>query len=143
MDDRTSLSLAISDQYATLILFGHFSQNARRRSFWITKNYFRSHFPPFQINTQLCFAKWSPAAILDDRKSLSIAFIDISDQYPTSFFLEIFHKMSRQPFWITKNHFRSHFSPFQINTQFFIFQNGRQLPFVIPIFAKIDRDLPL
>ena len=33
----------------------------------------------------------TPAAILDDRKSLSIAFIAISDQYATFFF---FHKMA-------------------------------------------------
>ena len=26
-----------------------------RRPFWMTKNYFRSHFSPFQINTQLLF----------------------------------------------------------------------------------------
>ena len=50
----------------------------------------------------------------------------------------------RRPFWMTENHFRSQFSPFQINTQLFIFfQNGRQRPFWIPIFSKIDRDLPL
>ena len=30
--------------------------------------------------------KWLPAAILDDRKSLSIAFLAISDQYATFFF---------------------------------------------------------
>ena len=29
------------------------------------------------------FAKWPPTAILDDRKSLSIAFLAISDQYAT------------------------------------------------------------
>ena len=33
-------------------------------------------------------------AILDDRKSLSIAFLAISDQYTTSFFFEIFVKMA-------------------------------------------------
>ena len=55
------------------------------------------------------FTKWPLAAILDDRKSLSIAFLAISDQYATLFF----------------------------------FQNGRQQPFWIPIFAKIDRDRPL
>ena len=32
------------------------------------------------------FTKWLPAAILDDRKSLSIAFLAISDQYATLFF---------------------------------------------------------
>ena len=32
------------------------------------------------------FAKWLPAAILDDQKSLSIAFLAISDQYATFIF---------------------------------------------------------
>ena len=32
-----------------------FSQNGRRRPFWMTENNFRSHFSPFQINTQLLF----------------------------------------------------------------------------------------
>ena len=35
-------------------------------------------------------AKWRPPAILDDRKSLSIAFLAISDQYATLFFLIFF-----------------------------------------------------
>ena len=47
-----------------------FSQNGRRRTFWMTENHIRSHFSPFQINTQLflflLFSKWPPAAILDD-----------------------------------------------------------------------------
>ena len=61
--------------------------------FWMTENLFRSHFSPFQINTQLLFllTKWLPAAILVDRKSLSIAFLAISDQYATFIFV---HKMA-------------------------------------------------
>ena len=48
----------------------HFLQNSRRRPFWMTENHFRSHFSPFQINTQLFifldfFVKWPSAAILD------------------------------------------------------------------------------
>ena len=64
------------------------------------------------------FAKWPPAAILDDRKSFSIAFLAISYQYATFFFSpigEFFFKMaagrhfmsSFGPFWMTENHFRS------------------------------------
>ena len=81
-------------------------------------------------------------AILDDRKSLSIAFLAISDQYATFFiFCTFLFKMAAGrhfgspfwPFWMTENHFRSNFSPFQINTQLFFFdfffQNGRQRPF--------------
>ena len=77
----------------------------------MTENHFRSHFSPFQNNTQIlfCFTKWLPAAILDDRislqlffffdffskwppavilddrKSLLIALLAISDQYATFF----------------------------------------------------------
>ena len=123
--------------------------------FWMTENEFRSHFSPFQINTQLLFwfvfTKWLPAAILDDRKSLLIAFLAISDQYSTLTFFILFTKWlpaailddrkshsiaflaisdqyatlflicsqngCRRPFWMNENHFRSHFSPFQINAQ--------------------------
>ena len=57
------------------------------------ENRFRSHFSPFHINTQLflvliLFTKWLPVAILDDRKSLLIAFLAISDQYATFFFIK-------------------------------------------------------
>ena len=64
-----------------------FSQNGWQRPFWMTGNHLWSHFSPFQINTQLFFfSKWLPAAILDDRKSLLITFLTISDQYATTFF---------------------------------------------------------
>ena len=45
-------------------------------------------------NSVIClefFTKWPLAAILDDRKSLSIAFLAISDQYATFYF---FFKMA-------------------------------------------------
>ena len=35
------------------ILFFHFWQNGCRRPFWMSENNFRSHFWPFQIDTQL------------------------------------------------------------------------------------------
>ena len=63
-----------------------------------------------------------PPPILDDRKSLLIALLAISDQYATFFskwrpaaILEV----QFGPFWMIENHFRSHFSPFQINAQLF------------------------
>ena len=46
-------------------------------------------------------------------KSLSIAFLAISDQYATFIFLVNF--FTKRPFWMTENHFRSHFSLFQID----------------------------
>ena len=74
---------------------------------------------------------------MDDRKSLSITFLTVSNQYATFFC----HKMvvggrpdqstifdyrkpqngCRRPFWMTENHFRSHFSTFQIIHNFFFF----------------------
>ena len=76
-----------------LLIFCLNSQNGCRRTFWMTENHFRMHFSPFQINTQLFFKmatgghfETSIWAILDDRKSLSIPFLAISDQYTTFFF---------------------------------------------------------
>ena len=65
----------------------------------MSKNHFVSHFLPFQINTtiffqitatitQVFFTKWLLAAILDVRKSLSVAFLAISDQY--AIFVQMF-----------------------------------------------------
>ena len=45
---------------------------------------------------------------------------------------KLFFSQNRQrmPFWMTENHFRSHFSSFQINTQlYFVSQNGCRRPF--------------
>ena len=122
------------------LFFCIFFTNGCRRPFWMTENHFRSHFSPFQINNQLgfffkIFTKWLPAANLDDRKSFSITFLAISDQYATFIFFEFFSQNGRRrPFWMIENHFRSHFSPFQINTQLLFFveifvQNGRRRPF--------------
>ena len=47
----------------------------------MTKNHFQSHCSPFQINTQLFIFFFHKMDILDDRKSLSIAFLTISNQY--------------------------------------------------------------
>ena len=56
-------------------------------------------------------------------KSLSFAFISISDQYATFIFVGIFFtNWPRRPFWMTENHFRSNFSQFQINTQLLFFE---------------------
>ena len=81
LDDRKSPSIAfldISDQYTI-----------------------------FLINV---FTKWPPAAILDYRKSLSIAFLTISDQCATAIFFKFCSQSGcRRPFWMTENHFWSLF----------------------------------
>ena len=55
---------------------------------------------------EILFSKWPPVAILEVRFG---------------------------PFWMTENHFRLHFLPFQINTQLsfvlIFFLNGHQRPF--------------
>ena len=95
-----------------------FSQNGCRGHFgWpkITFDCISRHFR--SIRNFYFFTKWLPAAILDDRKSLSIAFLDILDQYKQLLFCS--QNGYWRPFWMTENHFRSHFSPFQINTQLY------------------------
>ena len=130
MEDRKSLSiafLAISDQYTTLIFF---SQNGCQRPFWMTENHFRSHFAPFQINTQLLFLfiKWLPAAILDDRK---ITFDRISRHFRSIHNFDFFFT-KWLPFWMSENRFRSHFSPYL----FFKMAAGGH--FGSPIWAILD-----
>ena len=72
-----------------MIIFGYES----------TLSHMVSHFLPFQIDTTIFiyflyfFTKWSPSAILDVRKSLSIAFLAISGRYGT-FCFEMFNKMA-------------------------------------------------
>ena len=66
----------------------------------MTDNHFRSHFSPFQINMQLFFLhKMAAAAILNDRKSLSIAFLAISDQYAIYFFKMAAGSHFESPIW--------------------------------------------
>ena len=111
---------AISDQYSTLIFLIFFSQNGCRRPFWMTENHFRSHFSPFQINTQLWFffsqngCRW-PFWMTENHFRSHFAPFQINTQL---FFSQ---NGCRRPFWMTENHIRSHFSPFQINTQLYNF----------------------
>ena len=61
------------------------------------------------------------AAILDAQKSLLIIFspFQINIQlfiYAVPSDCGALQNGRRRPFWITENHFRSHLSPFQINT---------------------------
>ena len=79
------------------------------------------------------FAKWLPAAILDDRKSLLITFLAISDQYTTFIFFEFFvqnQMAARDPFDWPKITFD------RISCHFWSIRNLDQ-------YAKIYRDLPL
>ena len=126
--------LAISDQYSTFIFwmtkipFDRISRHFRsilNFYFLDDQNPFRSHFSPFQINTQLViFFKNSQNGCrrpfwMAENHFRSHFSPSNSDQYAI-FFLNS-QNGCRRPFWMTKNHFRMHFSPFQINTQSFFF----------------------
>ena len=79
--------------------------------FWMTKNEFRSDFSPFQSNTWFVFTKW-PFWMTN---LISRHFRSILN------FLFFSQNGCRRPFWMTENHFRSHFWPFHINTQLLFF----------------------
>ena len=53
--------------------------------FGLPKITFERIFRHFRSIQNFFFTKYMPAAILEDRKSLSIAFLGISDQYATFF----------------------------------------------------------
>ena len=72
------------------------------------------------------FTKWLPAAILDDRKLLSIAFLAILDQY-TTFFFGFYHKIT---FDRISRHFRS-----IRNFNFFFHKMAAGAHFGLPKFA--------
>ena len=109
LDDRKSLSnafLAISDQYATFMFFSHKMATSGHFG-WpkITFDHISRHFRSirnFYLKKKE-ITKWLPATILDDRKSLSNAFLAISYQYAT-FILELFFKMAAV--WI-RRYFRN------------------------------------
>ena len=90
----TIINKTIQIQYNTIQHFLYFFlQNGRRRPSWMSEIHFRSHFWPFQIDTQLYFffkflTKWLPSAILDVRNSLCFTFLAILDQYRIFDFFE-------------------------------------------------------
>ena len=89
--------------------------------------HFRS-IPQFLF--MIFFTKWLPAAILDVRKSRSVAFLakmaagghvgcpKITFDHISGHFRS---NDRRCPIWMSEIHFRSHFWPFQIDTQLYFF----------------------
>ena len=87
----------------------------------MTENHFRSHFSPFQINTQLFFffSKWPPAAILDPdflpksigtdlysrsvaRSNMKLIGAFLMKLWSAQAFSSYFHKMAVwRPFWFS------------------------------------------
>ena len=119
--------------------------------FWMTENsinYFAiwDQYATF-IFFYFCSAKLPPAAILDDRKSLLITFLAISDQC-ASFFLNFVHKIATAAIFDDQKSLSIAFLSISDQcTTFlffkFVFQNGRRRPFGSPICAKNNRILPL
>ena len=121
---KISLDL-ISRHFRSIRNFYFVSQNGCQRPFWMTENHFWSHFSPFQINTKLFFHKMSASGHFGWPK---ITFECISRHFRSIRNFLVWFSFSKWPpggilevrfgpFWMTENHFRSHFSPFQINTQ--------------------------
>ena len=133
LDVRNSLSiafLAISDRYATLIVWEIFDKMAAVGHFGCPKFTFdRISGRNFLLKF---FTKWSPADILDVRKSLLIAFLAIPDR---SSILDVWNSLSitiilaisdRCKFFFSaaildvENHFRLNFWPFLIDLPFWM-----------------------
>ena len=124
--------------------------------FWMTENHFRLHFSPLQINTQLLFifdfahkmaasGHFGWPKITFDRISRHCR--SIRNFFSTKWLPAAILEVRFGPFWMTENHFRSHFSPFQINTQLFCWKSDlRQKQWVLPLcvinhgYAKYEVD---
>ena len=133
----------ISDHFRSIRNFflNFFLQNGRRRPFWIrcpkfTFDHISGHFR--SICNFVFFwkflTKWLPLAILDVRNSLWITFPAILDQCRfLIFFLNFFTKWLPAAILDVRKSLRSHFWPFQIDTQLYFFwnfwQNGWRWPF--------------
>ena len=115
-----------------------FSQNGCRRSFWMSENHFWSHFSPFQINTELFFLH---KMAFDDRKSLLIAFLAISDQYAT--FIIFSQNGCRAAILDDRRSLSNAFLAISDQYATFLFKLFFQFHFGSPICAKNNRVLPL
>ena len=59
--------VANSGENTQLLFVWNFLQNGLWRPFWMIENHFRSHFSPFQINTQLFFFKMAASSHFGSR----------------------------------------------------------------------------
>ena len=104
------------------------------RPIWMSKIHLRSQFWPFQIDTDFFFGgRFGCAKITFDRISShfrsighfgcpKFTFDGISGHFRSIFFYIFYFGQNgrRRPFWMSENNFRSHFWPFQIDTQFLL-----------------------
>ena len=117
--------------------------------FWMIENHFRSHFSPFQINTHRILVIWDLNGngeyefewCIDD-KVMACTSVGVrrrrrrrrnqKDNITEIFKFREYNKTSDH---VSREKIRSHFSPFQINTQLFV-QNGHQRKFWKSDFPK-------
>ena len=123
LDVQKSL-LTISDQYHNLYFCEFVLQNGCRRSFWMSETHFWWHFWPFKINTKLFFFLFYKMAAGAHFGCPKFTFDRISGHFRSirnfNFFWNFLQNGCRRPFWMSENHFWSHFWPFQINMKLFI-----------------------
>ena len=111
-------------QINTIIsIFVNVLQNGCWRPFWMLKIHFQWHFWPFQINTKLFLKLFYKMATGAHFGCPRLTFDHISGHFRLIrnfiYFLNFLQNGCRRPFWMSENHFRSHFWPFQINTKLF------------------------
>ena len=118
--------LTISDQYHNFYVCEIFLQNGCHPS----ENHFWSHFWPFQIDTQFIYF-WEIQIFYFYKMSAGghfgwpkITFHLISGHFRSIrnfFFWNFWQNGWCRPIWMSKIHFQSHFWPFQIDTQLWLF----------------------
>ena len=109
-----------------IFIFVNCLQNGCRRPFWMSETHFRWHFGPFQINTKLFFKVFYKMATGAHFGCPKFNFDRISGHFRSihnfNLFLNFSQNGCRRPFWVSKNHFWSHFPAIldQYETPFFL-----------------------
>ena len=94
-------------------------QNGCPRPFWMSENHFRLHFWPFQINTQNFFYKMAAVGHLGCPK---FTLDHISGYFRSiQIYVLFFTKWLPVAILDVRKSFRSHFWPFHIDTQLYLF----------------------
>ena len=108
--------LVISDKYHNFYFCEFCLQNGCRRPFWMSENHFWSNFWPYQINAQLVF--FYKMTAVGHFGCPKFTLDHISGHFRSiQIFIFFLQNGCRWPFWMSENHFRSHFYPFHIDTQ--------------------------
>ena len=105
------------------------------RPFWMSEIHFRSHFWPLQIDTELYFFLeiFDKMAAVGHFGSIGhFGFPKFTFDRNSGHFRSIQKFFFRRPFWMSENHFRSHFWPFLIDRPYWILdvQNSLSMAFL-------------